>query len=34
MCKGTEEVESFGIDERKLFDDDVFENLAYEFSEK
>jgi hypothetical protein len=34
MCIGTELAESFGIDERKLFDDEVGENLANEFSEK
>ena len=34
MCIGTEQTESMGLDERKLFDDDICENLAYEFSEK
>jgi hypothetical protein len=34
MCIETELAESLGIDERKLFDDDVCENLASEFSEK
>jgi hypothetical protein len=34
MCNGTELAESIGVDERKLFDDGICENLAYEFSEK
>jgi hypothetical protein len=34
MCIGTEQAEPLGIDERKLFDDEVCENLAVEFSEK
>jgi len=34
MCIGTEEAESLGLDERKLFDDDFCESLADEFSEK
>jgi hypothetical protein len=34
MCIGTEPAESLGLDERKLFDDEDFENMASEFSEK
>jgi hypothetical protein len=34
MCIETGIAEFFGIDERKLFDDDVCEDLASEFSEK
>jgi hypothetical protein len=34
MCNGTEQAEPWGIDERKLFDCEVYENLASEFSEK
>jgi len=34
MCIWTERAESSGMDERKLFDDGVYDNLANEFSEK
>jgi hypothetical protein len=34
MCIGTEQAEFLGIDERKLFDNEICENLAEEFSEK
>jgi len=34
MCIETDQAESFGMDERKLFDDEIYDNLAVEFSEK
>lgn len=34
MSVRTEQTESLGLDERKLFDDEVYDSLTDEFSEK
>jgi len=34
MCIDTEKTETFGLDERKLFDDEEIESLADELREK
>jgi hypothetical protein len=34
MCIETGQAEPLGMDERKLFDNEICENLAVEFSEK